>query len=331
MLPVLRQRYPDAFLAMLLSRYTGEIARGNRYLDEILWYDDQGKLVPFRRMLAAIRAQKFDTVILVHPTIRLALMMALAGIRRRVGTGYRYYSLLFNSRVYEHRKDARRHELEYNLNLLGESAGSSMPDPEFGIEISESDLEAVSQVLRAFNIAPDDEVVVLHPGSGGSAREWPSSSFAELAVKLVNERRLRVVVTGVSSNDKAKGDLISHATSGAAVSLVGMLTVRQLAALAQRASLFVSNSTGPLHIAVAVGTPVVGLYSQLTPMSAARWGPYTRRKRVFVPRKPVDCAECDPGKGEECACMASISVQEVYNGACSLLDDVSVSSMEGRA
>jgi len=89
--------------------------------------------------------------------------------------------------------------------------------------------------------------------------------------------------------------------------------------LIRSARLFVSNSTGPLHIAVAVGTPVLAFYSQITPMSAARWGPYTGKKAVLVPDKPTDCRECSGKRGEPCVCMASISVQQAYTAASVLL------------
>src|SRR5512140_340077 len=120
MLARLRQCFPEASPAMLLQRYTGAIVEGHPHAGTLLWYDDNDGLVPFRVMLTTIRAQRFDAVVLAHPTFRLALLMWLARIPVRVGTGYRFYSILFNRRVFEHRKDARRHELEYNMNLLAE-------------------------------------------------------------------------------------------------------------------------------------------------------------------------------------------------------------------
>lgn len=328
MLPVLRRRYPGAHIGVLLSMYTGEIVTGNPFVSELIWYDDGRNLLPFNVMLREIRRRKFDAVVVAHPTLRLALLMFLARIPLRIGTGYRYYSLLFNRRVYEHRKDARRHEVEYNLNLLHMLDCPLGGGVEFSVQISEEDEKGIEKLIRSQHVGIGDELVVLHPGSGGSAREWPPRCFAELAKQLWNERRSKIVVTGMPG-DEGKGELIVSATHGDALSLVGKLRVKELAALARLADIVIANSTGPLHIAAAVGTPVVGLYPQLTPMSAARWGPYTSMKRVLVPDKPTDCTDCSPERGEECACMASISVQDVYRAASDLLAESHCIDLQG--
>jgi len=320
LLPVVRKRYPDAYIGILLKMYTGEIVTGNPYVNEIIWYDDGRERVPFAAMVREIRRKKFDAVVVVSPTLRLALLMFLAGIPVRIATGYRYYSFLFNRRVYEHRKDARRHELEYNLRLLRELDCSPDGPPEFTIYMSEEDEESVRRMLLSRAIQPEDELVILHPGSGGSAREWPVRSFAELAGMFEERRRSKIIVTGIPG-DEPKADAIVSGTRGAAVSMVGTLRVKQLAVLLRSADLLVANSTGPLHIAAAVGTPVVGLYPQITPMNATWWGPYGNRKRVLTPAKPEDCAECAPEKGEECACMASISAGQVFEAASELLTE----------
>jgi ADP-heptose:LPS heptosyltransferase len=91
-----------------------------------------------------------------------------------------------------------------------------------------------------------------------------------------------------------------------------------LGAIIRSSKLFVSNSTGPLHLAVAMGTPVVGIFPQHVPMSAKRWGPYTDKKSVLVPDTPLDCNVCVENK-TACNCMATISVEKVFHSANSLL------------
>jgi len=126
-------------------------------------------------------------------------------------------------------------------------------------------------------------------------------------------------VTGGKGEERKVAEILV-ATKGKAVPLVGKLSVKELAALFRRADLFVSNSTGPLHLAAAVGTPVVGLYPQATAMSQQRWGPYARNKRVFTPAMPITCEKCARRTGDPCLCMASISVEEVFAAACGLLE-----------
>ena len=320
MLPAIRACFPDAHIAMLLRRYTGEILEGNPYVNELLWYDDDDRLVPFRKMRHIIKEKAFDAAIVVYPRRRLAWLMFRSGIPIRIGTGYRYYSFLFNRRVFEHRRDAKRHEVEYNLNLL-QKLGCQIPENNvrFEIDIPSEAVANIDEMLRQLHLDPDKELVVIHPGSGGSAREWPVEQFARLAAKLIAERDVHVLVTGGKGEERKVAEVLI-ATQGLAIPLVDKLNLKELAALLRSVSLFISNSTGPLHLAVAVETPVVGLFPQITALSAKRWGPYAGTRKVLVPDKPIDCTECIGSNGKRCACMQSITVEDVYAASCSILD-----------
>ncbi|MEK9136887.1 MAG: glycosyltransferase family 9 protein, partial [Bacteroidota bacterium] len=191
-------------------------------------------------------------------------------------------------------------------------------EPEFYINIPPDVQEKMDMLLSSLGIDQEKEVIVIHPGSGGSAKEWPPEYFGRLAARFQSERGSQILVTGAKGEERKVSEVLIG-SKGKAIPLVGRLSLKELSAVAKRANLFISNSTGPLHIAVAVGTPVVSMFPQITAMSAARWGPYTKRKRVLVPDKPVGCKECERRKDLPCACMMSISVDEVYESACSLL------------
>jgi heptosyltransferase-3 len=306
MVGALRRALPRAHIAMLLRRYTGAIVEGHGDVDEILWYDRPKGQVPFGAMLARLREGRFDSAIAVYPRLRIAALLFLAGIPIRAGSGYRYYSFLFNRRVYEHRKDARRHELEYNLELL-RPFGIDVPDlrgeAEFGIAVPPESIQRVRQLLAERGVGAP--FAVLHPGTGKSAREWPREKLGELGARIAREG-MAVVVTGTGE----EGDLVREvARLSGGCGLAGVLTLKELAALLRMAAVVISHSTGPLHLAVAVGTPVVGLYPQLTAMSARRWGPYTGRSRVHMPDRSAECRDCEDGG--PCACMESITVDSV--------------------
>jgi heptosyltransferase-2 len=245
-------------------------------------------------------------------------MMFRARIPERIGSGYRYYSLLFNKRVYEHRKDAKRHELEYNLNLLKKLGCPTGGKPEFSMLIPPQVDAKVESLLTSLTVDRKKEIIVIHPGTGGSAKEWPAENFGHLAARLQVERDCQIIITG-STGEERKAEEVLRGTKGKAIPLVGRLSLKELTAVIKRASLFISNSTGPLHIAAAIGTPVLCMFPQITTMNAVRWGPYTSRKRVLVPDRPLDCIECSKEKGLPCPCMMSISVDQGYNAACSLL------------
>ena len=176
----------------------------------------------------------------------------------------------------------------------------------------------VDKLFESLGIDREKEIIVVHPGTGGSAKEWPQEFFGHLAARLHAERGVQILITGSRGEERKVASVLIGA-KGNAIPLVGRLTLKELAALIRKAALFISNSTGPMHIAVAAGTPVLSMFPQITAMNAVRWGPYTSKKRVLVPDKPVDCAECTNKQELHCACMMSISVDQAYDAACSLL------------
>ena len=328
MIKVLKRQFPSVKISMLIRQYTAEIVKHHSHVDEMVFYDRHHQPVPFFHLLALLRSKKYDVVFHTHPRFRVALLTWLAGIPIRVGTGYRWYSFLFNKKIYQHRKDARYHELEYNLNLL-----EAIDCPVVGtdvtpaISVRPADAERVQQELIGLGVPADQRVVILHPGSGGSARDWSAEKFGELGGRLAGLDNTKVVVTG----GKEEHDLVSRVCDkigNSVTPLVDVFNLSEFAALAQRASLFIANSTGMIHVAAAVGTPVIGLYSQITPLSAARWGPYTKNKTIFSPvSMPVDCQKCD-GR-TLCECMESIPVDEVFQAAVRMLADHSAAEIKG--
>lgn len=180
MIVALRTCFPSARTSMLLRTYTREIAEGYEGLDSIMVYDEGGSEKRFFAMLSEVRAGRFDAVVVSYPTFRLALLVFLAGIPVRVGTGYRWYSMFFNRKVYEHRRTAEKHELEYNLSLLKAIGCSSEGTPSIALSVPGWAMEKAREERKALGITDNEVVVVLHPGSGGSARDWSPEHFGGL-------------------------------------------------------------------------------------------------------------------------------------------------------
>ena len=313
---VLKTSMPQSRIAMLVRRYTAGLVEDNPDLEKIIYYDEGEKPVPLMRLVAELRREHFDVVVHTYPRFRLAIMTWIAGIPVRVGTGYRWYSFLFNKKVYEHRKDAKRHELAYNLGLLaalGWSVDYKNITP--SLEVKAGTMEKVKSLLAGFGVRESDRLVVLHPGSGGSARNWSAKNFGLLGRHLCDLPNVRIVVTGTRT-EQTLVDEVHSIVGGSSFTLVDGVNLKEYAALAKAASLLVANSTGPIHIASAVGTPVIGLYPHVVPMTADRWGPVTDKKAVFSPaNKPPDCDKCVKEQLPLCECMDSISVDEVFKAA----------------
>jgi heptosyltransferase-3 len=316
MITVLRECIPGIRISMLLHSYTSALVEGFAGLDSIITYDESGEQKRFFAILAELRARRFDLVVVSHPTFRIAVLMVLAGVPVRVGSGYRWYSFLFNKRVFEHRKTAEKHESEYNVSLLQAAGLCSTSVPRPYLTLPDSANEAAAEELKRLGIAQAERFVILHPGSGGSARDWSSDNFGELAKGLATDG-FRVVVTGIETERELVMQVLTRA-EGAATGSVGRMSLKVLAAFIGRAQLFVSNSTGPLHIASAVGTPVIAFYPPIRECSARRWGPLAEEKVIFTADN-VTCPRCHGGPCQGNDCMDQITVAEVLVAARNLL------------
>jgi heptosyltransferase III len=307
---------------MLIQQYTAEIVGLDSNIDQVLIFDRHQKQLPFFELVALLRKEQFDVILHTHARFWLVLASWFAGIPVRIGTGYRWYSFLLNRRLFEHRKNAAYHELEYNIHLL-RLLGCKIE----GIDLHPvlpivPDTKAKIQVLlQNLGIQAEDQLVIIHPGSGRSARDWKPEYFGELARKLVLHDHVKVIVTG-TSQEQAIVETVTKIGGENVFPVIGKTTLREYCALASAARLFIANSTGPIHIAAAVGSSVIGLYPQVPVLSAARWGPYTEKKTIIFPReKPLDCTLCRRNLRHGCKCMDSISVEEVLDASLQYLKE----------
>jgi heptosyltransferase-3 len=301
----LHQKYPQAHIVMLVGEATKEVLEGNPFLSEILV--DHGEKAS--KLAERLRAKGFDAAFLLHPTSRLAWALSRARIPVRVGTGYRGYSFLFTKRVYEHRKTALMHELEFNLSLA-EALGAGLNKPEPKIFISPQDKVWAKERLAKAGVKEREKLIGIHPGSGGTARDWRPERFGELGERIQKEIGARALITGIASEEKMARQVASKMSS-APVMLVGETTLKKLTAILERESVFVSNSTGPMHLAAAVGTKVVAMFPPIRACSPKRWGPWGKHHRVILPKVP-ECKKCVGIKCRYCDCMDLISVDEVF-------------------
>jgi ADP-heptose:LPS heptosyltransferase len=311
-LTAIKKSFPGAETAMLINSYTAEVISGHPDLDFILTENRIG----FFRLIGSLRTYHFDAALILHPTLRLALLCWLAGIPRRFGSGYRLYSFLFNKKVFHHRKKSDRHECDLNMDIAA-AAGAVLEDIEFKFSIPEEAQKRIKDLLSDRGIDPSAPYTVIHPGSGGSALDWPPVKFGQLGSRILSDLDIPVVVTGATAEE----ELVDRVVKGdhRIVRLDGQLNIKELAALLRLSSLVVANSTGPLHIAVAVSAPVIGLYCPIDPCKPERWGPYGQIGSVFLP--PVGrCSTCNPDRCEHGDCMDLISVDEVFSMAVEKLE-----------
>ncbi|MBX9702788.1 MAG: glycosyltransferase family 9 protein [Silvanigrellaceae bacterium] len=306
---VIKQYLPHSKVIFLGKNYTKEIINGSIFVDEFYSWDEvQGfgkkEIIDFFHNLHA------DVFIHVFPNYHIAKIAKKAQIKTRIGTSRRIYHLLFcNALVPLSRKNSPHlHESQLNLKLLQplgiDQEFSLQTIPNFyGFKKFISLPDQIQSLLdqKKFNL-------ILHPKSKGSAREWGLNNFAHF-LSLLPKEKFNVFLTGTKeeSVEIERTLLSSHPH---VINLVGKLTLGELISFIKQADGLIAASTGPLHIASAVGKHALGLYPPLKSMIPDRWGPIGSHAQALV-SLPKEGRFCKLSCKLNCLCMNRLSPENV--------------------
>lgn len=315
---IIKHHYPECKITFLVRNYTKELVQNHPFIDEYLTLKENNGRTDLSANVQMIKQKGFDSSIVVYPTLKTSLMIFLSRIPVRIGTGYRWYSWLFNSKVYEHRKDARKHELEYNIGLLrniGITKQLSRGEIKFDLFPDESSIKFISELFVDENISTNKPIIIIHPGSGGSSIDLPLFMFEALINILMKKIDVQIIISGLENENNICQKLVLDSRIK---NLAGKLSLSQLIALTKRANIFIANSTGPIHIAAALGVPAIGFYPKIPACSAKRWGPYSEKSFIFTPG--IDCSDCSREQCTRLNCMSTISMKDVVDSAEKILN-----------
>ncbi len=308
---IIKKHFPDCKITFLLRKYTKSLAEHHKFIDEVLVLRESDGVIPIRENIQLLKKFKFDSCIVVYPTYVTSLIMFLSGIKNRIGTGYRWYSFLFNNKVYTHRKYAEKHELEFNVDLLkvfGISEEISPNHVDFDIPIDDKDRKRIKSLLKSASFDKTKPTILVHPGSGGSAIDLPVDKMRILVEMISTRTDSNIFLTGSSSEKELCESL---KISGRINNFAGQLSLSELVALIEISNIFIANSTGPLHIASALDKYIIGFYPKILACSPKRWGPYSNKSIVFLPE--IKCSNCNREQCEQLNCMNSIDLDNVFN------------------
>lgn len=314
-----RDAYPEGYIAMMVRPYAREIVEGNPYLDEVILYDKDGAhkgLAGNIKFIQELRDKKFDTAIVLHPTSRTHIALALSGIPERIGYD-RKTGFLLTKKIPHTKQFGMKHEIDYTLDIL-KYAGIDPKDRSLYMPVNSASECKVAEILAQNGVKEGDILVAINPGASCASKRWGVEKFAEVANGLVDKHNARVAV--ISGNvDKAFGDKLSALITRGAINLSGKTSIGDVASLLRRCRLFISNDSGPVHISCAVGTPVIAIFGRSDRgLSPRRWGP--SGKNDVVLHKGVGCEIC---YAHNCRagfkCLDSITPSEVLKAADEIL------------
>lgn len=323
-LPVLeaiKSSYPKSHVTVMISPYTKDIVKNNPHLDDVIiddYKDVHSGTGGFFRLVKKIRGEKFDVCVLLHPTFRLAILLFLSGIRYRIGTGYRWYQIFFNRKIYQHRKKNLKHESDYNMDML-KPLGIKLQRILPKVYLSKREESVADRIFGDYKIKKEDVLLAIHPGSGDSSLNLPIKRFAQAADSLIEDMNAKVIITG-TEREKGLANLMESYMRNKPVNLVGKTNLRQLAFLLKKVDVFISNSTGPMHLSVALGTPTVAIFCPIFAARPIRWGPLGDGHEVILPTVPI-CLKCKPRSCPYYNCMEKIKAEEIVSKAKSILKE----------
>ena len=314
----IKEQYPHSECYVLAVPRAAEVFARNPDVAKILineqelrsfWY--------FFALTQKIGRLDFDAVFLFHRSRSRAVCTFLAGIPLRIGYNTKGRGIFLTHAVelpgrVMHRVESLNHLL-HEVGMPGKA-----PAPRFFV--GDATRAAIKERLREF--VGHEKFAILNPGGNWLPKRWPAERFARLAGLLRSQMALRIVITG-SAKDKILAEEIQRGaeTFTPVLSLAGQTTLEELGAVIEAAEIFISNDSGPLHLAAALGTPVIGLFG---PTSAKITGPVGDGKIVIL-QKDIGLPVPNPDpNSRDMRYMEAIEVEDVFQAAENILTQDSI-------
>ncbi len=326
----IRRTFPNAHITLLVRPWVKDVYDAVDFVDEILLYEVDGRHRGWRglwRLSSELKARNFDMAILLQNAISGALIAFLARIPIRLGYARHGRRPLLTHPVQVDPGVRAVHQAYYYLGILSGvgllparpwESDSYMPES-IAVGISQTDASAARRLLHDHGIQQEETIIGINPGASyGGAKRWPVERFAAAADRLAEEFAARVVIFG-APKEVLIAEQVAQKMHSSAVVLAGRTTLGQLMALIKECDIFITNDSGPMHLAAALDTPQIAIFGSTSEIAT---GPLSSEARVI--RHQVECSPCFL---RECPtdfrCMLTISVEEVVDAARSRLAVVS--------
>ena len=301
---IIKRFLPESRIVFLGRNYTKEVIGLSEHVDEFISYDELLKL-PATEQISAFRNLHATHIIHVFPVKEIARLAKQAQIPKRIGTTNRlWHWFTCNVRVKLSRKNSDLHEAQLNTKLL-EPLGIAQ---DFSLEelagaYGFTKVPVLEEPFEAL-LGTGKTKLILHPKSKGSAREWGLENFSKLITAL-DKTRYSIYISGTAQEGEILKPLLEKHPE--VTDLTGKLSLRQFIAFIHCCDALVAASTGPLHIAAALGKKAIGLFAPMRPIHPGRWKPIGKQASYLVLDK--NCVDCRQTK--DCHCIREIAAQDV--------------------
>jgi heptosyltransferase-3 len=311
----LKETFPDARITAVVPAGTEEMLSLNPNVSDIVTFKRGAGIIGELDFIRRIRAKKYEIAINMTEGDRGAILALLSGARYRIGIDPHDKGFLGKKHLFTHLVryvNNGRHRAVMDMDILKPLRIECL-NPEVQLFTSPEDDRYIEGILASNGIGIGDRVAVIHPTSRWLFKCWRDEAVAEV-IDYLEGRGFRTVLT--SGPDKKELERVSNIIALAKTSpldLSGRLTLKRLAALFRKCSLFFGVDTAPMHMAAAVGTPVVALFG---PSDSDIWGPFTE-KRIIISRKlEFPCVPCNKdgcGGSKKSRCLDEITTREAID------------------
>lgn len=312
-----RERFPGAFISMLVRKGTEDMIEGNPKIDEVIIYDGFGGIPTFEKIIKEInfafglRRKRFDIVIELGFGDREAIYGFISGAPVRIGFYPEGDGFFGRELTITHKfpMDNSLHIVERDLGLLRPLGIDNVKE---GLELffRDEDAEFARRILEESRIGEEDLIILMHPTSRWLFKCWTDEGNAGIADYLQRDKRARVIMTsGPESREIKKAENIIRLMKTKPISLLGNITLKQLSALINMSDLFIGVDSAPMHMAAALKTPVIALFG---PSGEHNWAPWGEGHTVIkkdMPCRPCGKAGCNDSKRSEC--LEAITLEDV--------------------
>ena len=313
----LKETYPDSYLGVLVTKTGGEILKGNPNIDELFIF--KSGFIGFFSLLTLLkdlRQKKFDVAFMFHAWDRIVwLICYFTGAGKIIGfKGTRGKRLDFIlTKAITVRGDVC-HQIEKYLVLV-KDVNACTSKKNMDIYLDNSERKAIEQFLDDKGSDKKSFLVGLHPGGRHVYKRWEPKNFVAVGNALVEKFNCKIIITGSPEEKRLSSEIASKIKNS--VTVAGLLDIRMITALIERLDAFITNDTGPMHIALALKKPVIALFSPTNPQA---YGPYHCDTASIIAKPvPEKCKSCKGNKCFKPFCMDQITVEEVIAEAEVLL------------
>jgi heptosyltransferase-2 len=312
----LRAQDPEGHLAVLAIPWVAEIFCHHPDVDDILVYDRRGRDAGIRGTWSTARRVKsmgFDRAYVLPNSFSSAVIPFLAGVPRRIGYAVNGRSLLLTDRRERTDEILKQHHVRHYLELAGAAEPAAFQPR---LSVSEEETAAARGTFARNGLDPEVGFIGLAPGAAyGPAKQWFPDRFAAAADRIRAEMEHGIVIFG-SEGDREAGAEVTAAISGTVLDLTGKTTLRELMGLLVLCRLLITNDSGTMHLAAALGTPVVAIFGSTEPdLTGPVGGP------ASVIRHRIECSPCFDRtcRFGHYRCMKLVEVEDVARAGMELL------------